>query len=124
MCCAAGYGGDLTAQRLGHHHPSDAVRRRDNAVPGVVVQGLWHSAEGIDAFVRRGAMQTSKTLYDTRLLRCARNMPLTAVLDTNVFVRALISETSWAARVFDAFLAGQFSLATSESILDEVRRTL
>jgi uncharacterized protein len=51
-------------------------------------------------------------------------MPRTAVLDTNVFVRALISETSWAARVFDAFLAGQFSLATSESILDEVRRTL
>jgi uncharacterized protein len=51
-------------------------------------------------------------------------MPLTAVLDTNVIVKALIHETSWAAQVFDAFLEGQFILATSESILEEIRRTL
>jgi putative PIN family toxin of toxin-antitoxin system len=51
-------------------------------------------------------------------------MPLTAVLDTNVIVKALISETSWAAQIFDAFMNGRFTLATSESILAEIRRTL
>jgi putative PIN family toxin of toxin-antitoxin system len=51
-------------------------------------------------------------------------MPLIAVLDTNVVVKALISDTSWAAGVFDAFLRGQFTLATSDSILDEIQRTL
>jgi|SRR5215510_12643380 len=51
-------------------------------------------------------------------------MPPTAVLDTNVIVKALISETSWAAQVLNAFLEGQFVLATSESILEEVRRIL
>jgi uncharacterized protein len=51
-------------------------------------------------------------------------MPITVVLDTNVIVRALISETSWAAQAFNAFLEGRFGLATSASILEEVRRTL
>jgi predicted nucleic acid-binding protein len=41
-----------------------------------------------------------------------------------VIVKALIHQTSWAAQVFDAFLVGQFILATSESILEEIRRTL
>lgn len=51
-------------------------------------------------------------------------MPLTAVVDTNIVVKSLISETSWAAQVFDAFLNGHFTLATSDSILQEVRQTL
>jgi putative PIN family toxin of toxin-antitoxin system len=51
-------------------------------------------------------------------------MPLTAVLDTNVIVRAQISPFSWSARVFDAFLDGRFNMAVSESILDEVAQVL
>ena len=51
-------------------------------------------------------------------------MPLTAVVDTNIIVKSLISETSWAAQVFDAFLNGHFILATSDSILQEVHQTL
>lgn len=51
-------------------------------------------------------------------------MPLTVVLDTNIIVRAQISSTSWSARIFDAFLDGRFQLAVSESILQEVARTL
>lgn len=51
-------------------------------------------------------------------------MPHTVVIDTNIIVKSLISETSWAAQIFDAFLNEQFTRASSNSILQKIRQTL
>ena len=47
-----------------------------------------------------------------------------AVLDTNVIISALISEKGAPRRIFDAWLAGRFTLVTSHSIIAEADRAL
>ncbi len=44
----------------------------------------------------------------------------TAILDTNVFIRAAFRPFSPSARVLDAYLDGRFQLVLSHAVLDEV----
>jgi putative PIN family toxin of toxin-antitoxin system len=45
---------------------------------------------------------------------------LTAILDTNVFVRAALRPASPSARVVDAYLDGRFQLVLSQAVLQEL----
>ncbi len=47
-----------------------------------------------------------------------------AVLDANVLVSALLSRSGAPARLIELWLAGQFELVVSRTLLDEVERTL
>ena len=47
-----------------------------------------------------------------------------AVVDTNVWVSAVLNPAGPPAAVLDAFTSGRFVLVTSEPLLDEVRRVL
>ncbi len=47
-----------------------------------------------------------------------------AVLDTNVIISALISDKGAPRRIFEAWLAGRFTLVTSPSVIAEADRAL
>ena len=49
---------------------------------------------------------------------------LRVVLDTNVFVSALLSKTGLPAHMLDAWRAGQYLLITSPPIITEIKRVL
>lgn len=49
---------------------------------------------------------------------------LTAILDTNVFIRAALRPKSPSARVVDAYLDGKFQLVLSEAVLQELLTVL
>ena len=49
---------------------------------------------------------------------------LTAILDTNVFVRAALRPKSPSARVVDAYLDGRFQLVLSQAVLEELLTVL
>jgi putative PIN family toxin of toxin-antitoxin system len=46
------------------------------------------------------------------------------VLDANVLVSALLSRTGAPARIVERWFAGEIELVVSETLLDEIRRTL
>src|SRR5207302_10371727 len=45
---------------------------------------------------------------------------VTAILDTNVFIRAALRPVSPSARVVDAYLDGKFQLVLSQAVLQEL----
>jgi putative PIN family toxin of toxin-antitoxin system len=47
-----------------------------------------------------------------------------AVLDTNVFISALLSRSGTPARIVERWLAGEFELVVSESLLSELEKVL
>jgi putative PIN family toxin of toxin-antitoxin system len=49
---------------------------------------------------------------------------VTAVLDTNVFIRAALRPSSPSARIVDAYLDGQFQLVLSQAVLQELLTVL
>src|SRR4051794_7381735 len=49
---------------------------------------------------------------------------VSAILDTNVFIRAALRPSSPSARVVDAYLGGVFQLILSESVLQELLTVL
>ena len=49
---------------------------------------------------------------------------ITAILDTNVFVRAALQPSSPSARVVDAYLDGKFQLVLSQAVLQELLTVL
>jgi predicted nucleic acid-binding protein len=49
---------------------------------------------------------------------------VTAILDTNVFIRAALRPNSPSARVVDAYLDGNFQLVLSQAVLQELLTVL